>query len=123
MKAAASSCWEGIDLDLVDRRLDLVEGHDVHQAVGLEVAEADSAQLAVAVSLFHRAPGAVHVAEGLVDQVEVEVVQLQALQRLVDRLLGAFVARVLHPQFAGDEQLIARDAAVPDALPTAASFR
>lgn len=47
---------EGIDLDLIDRRLDLVKGHDVHQPIRLEVAEADGAQLGRFIGLFHGAP-------------------------------------------------------------------
>nr|GEU28231.1 hypothetical protein [Tanacetum cinerariifolium] len=108
---------ERIDLHLVDGRLDVVEGDQVHQTVGLEIAHAYRAQLAGAVGLFHRAPRAVHVAERLMDQVQVQVVELQPLQRLVDGGARGVVARVLHPQLAGDEQVVARHAAVPDALP------
>jgi hypothetical protein len=57
-----------------------------------------------------------HVAVGLVDQVEVEIVQLQALQRLVDGVTGALVSRVLDPQLGSDEQVLALNTAVPDAL-------
>ena len=57
---------EGIDLHLVHRGRHLVEGLDVHQAVGVEVAHADRAQPAGPMRLFHRAPRAVHVAERLV---------------------------------------------------------
>jgi hypothetical protein len=50
----------------------------------------------------------VHVAEGLVDQVEVEVVEPKAPERPVDRGLCALVAGILHPQLGRDEQVFAR---------------
>ena len=106
---------EGIDLDLVDGRGNFVERDQVHQPVRREIGDADSAQLAGLVRVLHRAPGTVDVAEGLVDQVQVEVIHLQALQRLVDCLRRLVVAGVLHPQLAGDEQVAARDAAILDA--------
>ena len=58
-----------------------------------------------AVELLHGPPGAVDVAVGLVDQVEVEVVELQPLQRALERRLGRFVAGVRDPELGGDEDL------------------
>ena len=48
------------------------------------------------------------------DQVQVEVVEAETLQRGVERLLGVLLAGVLHPQLRGDEQLPAGDAAGGD---------
>ena len=48
-----------------------------------------------AVQLLHRSPRAVDVAVGLVDQVQVEVVESQPLQRPLERCLGALVAGIL----------------------------
>ena len=48
------------------------------------------------------------------DQVQVEVVEAEALQRGAERLLGVLLAGVLHPQLGGDEQLPAGDAAGGD---------
>ena len=62
----------------------------------------------------HGAPGAVVVAVGLVDQVQVEVVEAQTPQRGVERLLGVLLAGVLYPQLGGDEQLPVGDAAGGD---------
>jgi len=58
----------------------------------------------------------VHVAEGLVDQVQVEIVQAEPRQRRVDGFLRARVAGVLDPQLGGHEQVAARHAARRDAL-------
>jgi hypothetical protein len=67
------------------------------------------------VQVLHRTPGAVVVAERLVDQVQVEVVQAQALQRGVEGALDDLLARAaLDPQLGGDEQLLPRDAAALD---------
>ena len=84
---------ERVHFDLVDGGRDVVEGDDVHQAVVLEIAHA------------YGAPGAVHVAEWLVDEEQVQIIERQAPQRLRDGLACALVARILHPRLAGDEQL------------------
>jgi hypothetical protein len=49
-----------------------------------------------------------------VDQVQVEVVEAKAGQRLLEGSLGAVLAAVLDPQLGGDKQLLARDAAGGD---------
>ena len=97
---------ERVHFDLVDGGRDVVEGDDVHQAVVLEIAHADGAQLAAAIRILHGAPGAVHVAEWLVDEEQVQIIELQAPQRLRDGLACALAARILHPRLAGDEQLM-----------------
>jgi hypothetical protein len=58
-----------------------------------------------------------------VDQVQVEVVEAEPLQRLLEGSPGAVLAAVLDPQLGGDEQLVPRDAAVAMARPKASSFR
>jgi hypothetical protein len=108
---------KGVYLHLVNRRRHVVEHLDVHQAVRLEVADADGAQLAGLVGRFHRTPGAVHVAIGLVDQEQVQMVELQAAQRLVDGLADALEAGVLHPELARDEEVIARHATTTQSFP------
>ena len=62
----------------------------VHHAVGVEVAHADGRDPALPVQLLHRPPRAVHVAVGLVDQVQVQVVQAEPLQRAVERRAWCF---------------------------------
>jgi hypothetical protein len=71
---------ERMGLDLVDRRGDLVVVDQVDQPVGVEVRHPDRLDQTLTVEVLHRPPGAVDVAEGLVDQVQVEVVQAQPLQ-------------------------------------------
>jgi hypothetical protein len=104
----------GVGLDLVDRRGESGAVDEVHEPVGVEVRDADCLDHALLVEGTHGAPRAVVVAIGLVDQVQVEVVEAQTLQRGVERLLGVFLAGVLHPQLRGDEQLLAGDAAGGD---------
>jgi len=64
---------------------------------------------------LHGAPLAVVVAEGLVDEVEVEVVQAEPGQRLVEGaqsvVLDASGGVVLDPQLGGDPEVLPRDAA------------
>ncbi len=105
---------KGVDLDLVDRRSDLVVEHEVHDAVRIEVADAEGTDAAGAVQLLHRPPGAVDVSVGLVDQVEVQIVELQLVHRALERGLCALIAGVLHPELGGNEDLAPVDPAVPD---------
>jgi hypothetical protein len=105
---------EGVGLDLVDRGGDLVVVDQVHQPVGVEVGDPDRLDHALLVQVLHGPPGAVVVPEGLVDQVQVEVVEAETGQRLLEGSLGAVLAAVLDPQLGGDEQLVPRDAAVGD---------
>jgi len=59
----------------------------------------------------------------LVDQVQVEVVQAEALERGLERSLGVGLdGGVLDPQLGGDEQLIAGDPAGCDGPADAFSF-
>jgi hypothetical protein len=69
-----------------------------------------------AVSLLHRATS-LDVTVRLVNQVQVEIVELQATQGIVDRLACALVTSVLHPQFGRHEQLFAWNAGILDSLP------
>ena len=73
--------WMGFDL--VDRRHHFVVDDQIHQAVGVKVADADGSGAAFLVQLLHRSPGAVHIAEGLVDQIQVQIVELQAAATIV----------------------------------------
>jgi len=59
----------------------------------------------------------VDVAVGLVDQVEVQVIELQTPKRGVDGVPRALEAGVLHPKLGRDEELIARHPASGDAAP------
>jgi hypothetical protein len=78
MSSWSAARWKkGVALDLIDSRLDLVVVDQVDQPVGVEVRDADRANQSLVVQVLHRAPGAVVVAKGLVDQVEVEVVDAE----------------------------------------------
>src|SRR5690606_38508829 len=107
---------ERVHLDLVHRRHDLVVDDQIHDAVRLVIADADGTDAAIAKHSLHRTPGAVNVTERLMDQVEVEIVEPEALQGPLERGLRALLALVLDPQLGGDEDLLARDAAGPDRL-------
>jgi hypothetical protein len=105
---------KGVGSDLVDRRDHLIMHEQIHHTVGLEVADADRPHPALLVQLLHRAACAVHVAEGLVDQVEVQHVELEPLQRTLEGLLRAVVASILDPELGGDEDLLAGDVGALD---------
>ena len=78
---------------------------------GVEVTQADGADPAFLVQLFHRSPGAVHIPKGLVDQVKIQSFELQAVHRSFKRLSGDFIAGILNPQLGGDKQFFSRHAA------------
>src|SRR5207237_585061 len=63
-----------------------------------EITHADRADLPRLQGRLDRAPRSVHVAEGLMDQVEVAVLHPEAAERLLDGLPLPLVAGVLHPQ-------------------------
>src|SRR5437870_9315730 len=94
---------ERVRLDLVDGWRDLVLVDQVDKPVHREVRDPDRADSALTVEILHSAPLAVVIAEGLVDQVEVEIVEPQALERPLESALGVRLPRVLHPQLGGDE--------------------
>jgi hypothetical protein len=49
-----------------------------------------------------------------VDQVEVDVVELQAVERPLEGLLGAVITGIGQPQLGGDEDVVPRYAAALD---------
>ena len=69
-----------MDFDLVHRRCHVVMHDQVHQPVRWEVADPDGADPALPVQRLHVPPGTVDISDGLVDQVQIEIVQLQPLQ-------------------------------------------
>ena len=101
---------EGMQLHLVDHGLDAGVAGQVGEPFRVEVAHANGANFACLVQLFHGAPGAVVVAKGLVDEIQVQIIQPQLVQGGLERLLGVFIAGVLNPQLGGDEQLLPGDA-------------
>ena len=75
---------EYVGLDLIHHRRNLDVARQVDEVVGIEVAHADGAQFAVLVGVLEGAVCAVAVAEGLVEEHQVDVVRAQAAQALVD---------------------------------------
>ena len=105
---------KGVELHLIHGGLDLHGLADVRQNLGIAVAHADGLQLAGLVRLFHGSVGADVVAHGLMDQIQIDIVQSQLLHRGLNGLLSALIAGVLHPQLGGDEQFLPGHAALGD---------
>ena len=102
-----------VQLDLVDRGHDTGLVDQPPQVRGLEVRDADRADPALLPQLHERLPGVDVELAGRrrpVDQVQVERVELELVQRLVERTQGRVVALVGVPQLGRDEQLFAGDA-------------
>ena len=108
---------EGIDLDLIYHRTDLCMEREVHEAVGREVADANGLHEAVGEHFLEPPPGAVDVAHGLMDEVEVEVVEAEKFERALHRPFGAGFACILNPELARHEKILSRDAAIGQSAP------
>ena len=107
---------EGVRLQLVHRRFHLVVQKEVLQAFVGKARHTDGADASLLVESFHRPPCGVVVSVGFVHQVKVEVIQSELLHRAIESPQRVVVLVVLHPQFGGDEKLLARDAALPDGI-------
>ena len=105
---------EDVGLHLVDGRRHLDVLRQIHEPVGEEVGDADGADLAGGQGLLHGAVGAVVVAEGLVDEQQVDVVGAQAAQRAIDGAGGAFLPGVGDPHLGGQEDVLAGQSAGGD---------
>jgi hypothetical protein len=88
---------EGIHLDLVDGGDHLVVHDEVHESVRMEVGDADCSDFARAVQVFHGAPLAIHVSKGLMNEVQVQISQLQALHGPLKGRECALIAVFLNP--------------------------
>ncbi len=105
-----------VRLNLVDGRLHAVVDDEIHHAVGLEIGDTDSPDFARFVQFFQCAPRTENVAVGLVDKVQVEVVEAEAFEGFGEGHLCAFVARILHPKLCGDEELFSGHSALSDCI-------
>ena len=105
---------EDVGLHLVDGRRHLDVLRQVHEPVGEEVGDADGADLAGGQGLLHGAVGAVVVAEGLVDEQQVDVVGAQAAQGAVDGAGGALLPGVGDPHLGGQEDVLTGQSAGGD---------
>ncbi|MOA21004.1 hypothetical protein D3C78_1414800 [compost metagenome] len=105
---------ERVDFDLIDGGNDLVVKHEIQQAVGIEVADADRADATGLIQLFHRTPSAIDITKRLVDEPEVQIVELQLVQGTFESGLRALVCRVLNPELGCDKQIASINAVVAD---------
>ena len=85
---------EGVALQLVHHWLHVDIVGEVEEAASLEVAHAYGSSLAVAIGFLQSPPRAKHVAIGLMNEQQVDVVSLQLAQALVDALGGLLLARI-----------------------------
>src|SRR5690242_15719423 len=53
---------------------------------------------------FHRSPFTIHIAEWLMNQIQVEVIQLQSLQRSFKGSFCSFITIPLNPKLGGNKQ-------------------
>lgn len=106
---------ERTDFDLIDRRRDLVVDDQVNHAVSLKIRDADRSDLTLLIEFFHRSPFAIDIAVGLMDEIQIYIIQLQAIEGVIKGFECVFVAIALNPKFGRDEQLFPGNAALLDA--------
>ena len=76
-----SLLMEGMDLNLVDCRQNLMIDAQIYQAGFIKVADSNGPDDPIPVHFFHRPPCAVVIAKWLMDQVEVQMLQPQPFHR------------------------------------------
>ncbi len=87
----------------------------------MEVTDANSANFTGLLQLFHGTPGSMDIAIWLVNQVQVNVIKLQSIQRRSNWAL-AFVTGILQPEFRGDKEFVTGDTALFQCVPDWISF-
>lgn len=102
---------EHVALHLVHGGGDAVERDEIREVIGVEVRRPYGSDHALLVELLHGAPRAEDVAERLMDEIEVNIIEPQPLERRFEAAFGPLVARIRHPQFGRHEHLVARQAA------------
>ena len=83
----------------------------------MEVTDANSANFTGLLQLFHGTPGPVDIAIWLVNQVQVNVIKLQSIQRAFELGFGPFVTGILQPEFRGDKEFVTGDTALFQCVP------
>ncbi len=72
----------------------------------MEIADANGADFACLLQFFHGTPGPMDITVRLVNQVQVNVIKLQSIQRAFELCFSAFVMGVLQPQFGCDKEFV-----------------
>ena len=104
---------------LHDGGLDFHVFREIDETRIVKVAQADRSRFPGFAGFFHGAVSAVIIAEGLVDEKQVDVIGPQPSERFVNAARRFFVAGVGNPDFRGDEKLFAGNAAFADGVPDA----
>ena len=68
------------------------------------------------------APGIVNIPEGLMDKIQVQIINSQLLQRVLKGFKGAVIAGVLYPELRRQEQFTSGNAGVSNGIATAFSL-
>ena len=86
-----------MQLHLIDHRRNLCIEAKIGKPIRIEIGDANCTNLARLIEFLHRAPCAVIVVKGLMDQIEIQIIQPQLIHGDGERLLRALIARILHP--------------------------
>lgn len=105
---------EHMCLHLIHRWCDLSKLTKIDKTIWIEIADADSAQLARFESFFHGTISAIIIAERLMNEHEIDIIALQIFQRFVNRRRCFFVACVRHPNLCCKEEFSTRQSATSD---------
>ena len=99
----------GVRFHLVHGGLHVVMKEEVEKPVIRETRDPDRADAAFFIKPLHRAPRAVHIAVGLMDQPEVQLIEPELLHRGVERAERVVVPVVLRPKLRRHEEVASRN--------------
>ena len=87
----------GAELDLVDGRHDLVDETHIHNSIRMEITDTDGTYSSLCIKRLQCLPSPINIAERLVQQIEVEIVQPEPVERCVESPLCGLVTVILEP--------------------------
>ena len=96
---------ERVAFHLVDHGHDLAVQAQVSHALGIEIAYSDCLCLSALINIFQRAPCGIVVANRLMQQIQVDILQTELVQGNLKALFSSGI--ILNPELRGDEQLFA----------------
>ena len=101
---------ERVDLNLIHHGTDAGKGGDVHHTVGIEIGDADGAELSGLIQVFQRPVGAVIIGKGLVQKHQIQIICPQLPHGFQYGCFCLFIAVMLDPDFSRQKDFFPGDA-------------
>ena len=100
-----------IDFNLIDLRANSARERYVHQTVRREIAYAHGTQQTISVKRFHRSPCTENIADGLMNEVKIQVIKPQQFHGAKSGAASTGFRRIFHPEFRGNKEFAPRKSA------------